>query len=131
MIRHYPEHAANERTFLAWLRTGLATAAFGFVIEKFNLFLALVAHQSVRPLPSGWFERIFTPFGRYDGVALIVVGVAIMAMGSVRYMRLEREIDRDEIRNAVGTNAELVVSAILALLVGALGVYAALQTALP
>ncbi|HET9572583.1 MAG TPA: DUF202 domain-containing protein, partial [Methyloceanibacter sp.] len=38
MIRDYSDHAANERTFLAWLRTGIAVIAFGFVIEKFNLF---------------------------------------------------------------------------------------------
>ena len=39
MIRGYSDHAANERTFLAWVRTGIAVIAFGFVIEKFNLFL--------------------------------------------------------------------------------------------
>ncbi|MGH7841400.1 MAG: YidH family protein, partial [Candidatus Binataceae bacterium] len=36
MIRGYRDHAANERTFLAWVRTGIAVIAFGFVIEKFN-----------------------------------------------------------------------------------------------
>ena len=39
MIPRYSDHAANERTFLAWVRTGIATIAFGFVIEKFNLFI--------------------------------------------------------------------------------------------
>jgi len=38
MIRGYSEHAANERTFPAWLRISIAVIAFGFVIEKFNLF---------------------------------------------------------------------------------------------
>jgi uncharacterized membrane protein YidH (DUF202 family) len=36
MIRGYSDHAANERTFLAWVRTGIAVIAFGFVIEKFT-----------------------------------------------------------------------------------------------
>jgi putative membrane protein len=40
MIRGYTDHAANERTFLAWVRTGIAVIAFGFVIEKFNPFCA-------------------------------------------------------------------------------------------
>ena len=31
MIRGYSDHAANERTFLAWLRTSIAVIAFGFV----------------------------------------------------------------------------------------------------
>jgi hypothetical protein len=34
MIRGYSDHAANERTFLAWVRTGIAVIAFGFVIES-------------------------------------------------------------------------------------------------
>ena len=38
MIRDYADHAASERTFLAWLRTGIAVVAFGFLIEKFDLF---------------------------------------------------------------------------------------------
>ena len=33
------EHQANERTFLAWLRTSLALIGFGFVIARFGLFL--------------------------------------------------------------------------------------------
>ena len=28
------DHLANERTFLAWVRTGLATITFGFVVER-------------------------------------------------------------------------------------------------
>jgi len=36
MIRGYSDHAANERTFLAWVRTGIAVIAFGFVVEKFK-----------------------------------------------------------------------------------------------
>ncbi|WP_239651307.1 YidH family protein [Neosynechococcus sphagnicola] len=33
------EHQANERTFLAWLRTSLALIGFGFVIARFSIFL--------------------------------------------------------------------------------------------
>ena len=39
MIEKYSDHAANERTFLAWIRTGIAVIAFGFVVEKFNIFV--------------------------------------------------------------------------------------------
>ena len=37
MIRDYADHAADERTFLAWLRTGIAVVAFGFLIENCSL----------------------------------------------------------------------------------------------
>lgn len=43
MITGNSDHAANERTFLAWVRTGIAVIAFGFFIEKFNLFLRTIA----------------------------------------------------------------------------------------
>jgi putative membrane protein len=39
MIKRYTDHAANERTFLAWVRTSIAIMAFGFLVEKFDLFL--------------------------------------------------------------------------------------------
>jgi putative membrane protein len=43
MIPGYSDHAANEQTFLAWVRTGIAVIAFGFVIEKFNLLILTIA----------------------------------------------------------------------------------------
>src|SRR4029453_11232796 len=46
MIHSYTDHAANERTFLASVRTGIAVTAFGFFIEKFKLFLATPAAAS-------------------------------------------------------------------------------------
>src|SRR6266478_6215452 len=38
MIRNFSDHSANERTFLAWVRTAIAVMAFGFLVEKFDLF---------------------------------------------------------------------------------------------
>ncbi len=43
MIDRFSDHAANDRTFLAWVRTGIAVIAFGFVVEKFNLFVLVMA----------------------------------------------------------------------------------------
>ena len=61
MIKRYSDHAANERTFLAWVRTGIAVMAFGFLIERFDLFLRYIAPQggsarsllTGKPLPTG------------------------------------------------------------------------------
>jgi putative membrane protein len=46
MIKRYSDHAANERTFLAWVRTAIAVMAFGFLIERFDLFLKVAARSS-------------------------------------------------------------------------------------
>ena len=51
MIDRYSEQAANERTFLAWLRAGIAIVAFGFLIEKFKLFAATAAKATNRDEP--------------------------------------------------------------------------------
>ena len=70
MIRGYSDHAANERTFLAWVRTGIAVIAFGFVIEKFNLFaLAMASASSPDAGHRLQLERLSGPLGRYDGLA--------------------------------------------------------------
>ena len=71
MIPGYSDHAANERTFLAWVRTGIAVIAFGFVIEKFNLFVLTVASSTSTEATQRLLERLQGPFGRYDGHALI------------------------------------------------------------
>ena len=43
MIRNFSDHSANERTFHAWVRTAIAVMAFGFLVEKFDLFLEVAA----------------------------------------------------------------------------------------
>jgi putative membrane protein len=45
MIRNFSDHAANERTFLAWVRTAIAVMAFGFLVAKFDLFLKIAAQS--------------------------------------------------------------------------------------
>ena len=85
MIRGYSDHAANERTFLAWVRTGIAVIAFGFVIEKFNLFVLTMANAN--SLDGGrrlQLERLSGPLGRYDGLALILLGIALVGVAATR-----------------------------------------------
>jgi uncharacterized membrane protein YidH (DUF202 family) len=75
MIERYSDHAANERTFLAWIRTGIATIAFGFVVEKFNLFvLTLAEANSLDAAKRMQLEKFSGSFSHYDGLALILVG---------------------------------------------------------
>ncbi len=42
------DHAANERTCLAWLRTALTVMAFGLLLERFDIFLAYAATRWAR-----------------------------------------------------------------------------------
>lgn len=128
MIDKYSDHAANERTFLAWVRTGIATIAFGFVVEKFNLFVRTIAEASITDAATHVRLNKFSgSFGRYDGLALIAVGMAIIVASLVRFVRTSRLIDDRETHSAASGRAELVLSVVLALIVASLLAYLALQ----
>jgi len=88
MIRGYSDHAANERTFLAWVRTGIAIVVFGFVIEKFNLFLVMIANADAVNGRRAMLERLSGPVGRYEGMALVLVGLTLIVAAAVRFIHV-------------------------------------------
>lgn len=120
VIRAYSDHAANERTFLAWVRTGIAVIAFGFVVEKFNLFLLTIAAAA----PGDIVRRLqLGPFARYDGLALILLGIVLIIVATFRFLRTSRLIDAQEEHSIGSARLELFVSAALALIVAVLSTY--------
>ena len=126
MIDRYADHAANERTFLAWVRTGIATIAFGFVVEKFNLFVLTIAEaNSIDAARRAQFEKFSGSFSHYDGLALILVGIGIIAVSLVRFVRTTRLIDDQQAHSASSVRPELVLSIVLALIVATLTVHLA------
>ena len=115
------DHAANERTFLAWVRTGVAVIAFGFVIEKFNLFLmSIVAAGGLDEARRAQIERIAGPSTGYEGLALILVGVALIVVAAFRFVRTERLLSDHETHPIASARAEVVLSAVLVVIVAAL-----------
>jgi putative membrane protein len=126
MIQGYSDHAANERTYLAWVRTGIAVIAFGFVVEKFNIFMATIVqaagHEVGRELP-------FSPmgsFGRWDGLALILSGVALLIVATVRFVRTTALLDDPAIHSAKSVRLEVMVSTILIVVIASYSVYLAI-----
>ena len=93
MIGDYRDHAANERTFLAWIRTGIAVIAFGVVIEKFNVFMLTLASTAVAQGQRSELARLFGRVGRYDGLALIFGGVCLATLATVRFIRTAQLLD--------------------------------------
>ncbi len=120
MIHNFTEHSANERTFLAWVRTGIAVIAFGFVLEKFNLFiLALAANASAEAASAIRTDRLSGPIGRYEGLAFMLTGVFLLGLGYWRFVRTERLIDAPAPQAAGGVQAEIAITAVLMALVTA------------
>jgi putative membrane protein len=96
-------HQANERTMLAWLRTGIALMAFGFAIARFSLFLRELASAGRLPaegmpsLGSGWL-----------GAALVAAGMIANLTATVRYGQSRRAIERGDVGAPDGGSVYLV-----------------------
>ena len=59
-----------ERTYLAWVRTGVALMGFGFVLARFSLLVHQLRSMGSNPLPDDASD-----LSRYFGIALVMVGV--------------------------------------------------------
>jgi putative membrane protein len=119
MIKRYSDHAANERTFLAWVRTAIAVMAFGFVIERFDLFLQIAAPQVAgRQLAphNQWFANI-------AGLAFIVVGVVMIVIAGVRFVKTAKDIELETDVPSPGERFDLALAVLIVLLGVALFLY--------
>jgi len=80
------DHLANERTFLAWVRTGVATIVFGFAIGRFSIalreFMKLQGYSSATPGLTTWL-----------GIVSTVGGVLLILAGLGRYRKTKVQLD--------------------------------------
>ena len=118
-IKNYTDHAANERTFLSWVRTGIAVIAFGFLVERFDLFLAFMVPNSV----ASKLAVHRSAFGRDAGLILIVAGVAAIVLSTVRFVKTAKEIDDPNVVPGTGSRLDIALAVLLALLGAALVYY--------
>jgi len=125
MIAQYNEHAANERTFLAWIRTAIAVIALGFFIEKFNLFMLMLANAALGEPHRSQSVRLLGRIGRYDGLVLICGGLALVLLATIRFVRTARLLDDAQIHSAQSMRAELIMSGCLILIVTSYSFYLA------
>jgi putative membrane protein len=121
MIKSYGDHAANERTFLAWVRTAIAIMAFGFLLERFDLFLQIAAVTLGASAP----QFPGTRFGRDAGLGLLLLGVAITIVAAIRFLRIRKAIDSVDLHVISGVRIDVALAVLLALLGLALAFYLA------
>jgi len=108
---------AAERTFLAWIRTGLALMGFGFVVARFGLFLQqlqLIRHTG--PAPSLGLSLWF-------GTALIAAGIAVHLFSAWHHFRLMAELERGGAPPARPSTQAVLVALFLALVGLAMVIY--------
>jgi putative membrane protein len=80
------DHLANERTFLAWVRTGAAIVVFGFAIGRFAIAMRQLTALQGHPIRTvGWSV--------WMGASSIVSGVVMVVAGLVRYRKTRDQLD--------------------------------------
>ncbi len=112
MIKRYSDHAANERTFLAWVRTAIAVMAFGFVIERFDLFLSIAAPRAALPAIAPHNQV----FANVAGLAFIAIGIVTIVIAGFRFVTIAKAIETDETRPSPGERFDITLSVLIGLL---------------
>jgi putative membrane protein len=86
------EYLANERTFLAWIRTSIAVISLGFVVAKFSLWLRELGERvGVGNAPS------HTGASLPMGLMMMALGAALAILAARRYWVVNHEIDRGRV----------------------------------
>jgi putative membrane protein len=116
VISRYTDHAANERTYLAWVRTAIAVMAFGFLVEKFDLFLEVAAQSLSGKQPTALNQAV----GDVAGLLLIVLGGAMMVVATMRFRQVAKDIDAADVRPGRGTRMDVTLVMLLLTLGGTL-----------
>jgi putative membrane protein len=100
---------AAERTYLAWLRTGLALMGFGFVVARFGLFLREIQlAQHLAPQAHSGLSLWF-------GLALVAMGVLMEIAATFRHLRLVRELQSGEPFEGRVSRTAIAVAILLAI----------------
>lgn len=85
------DYLANERTFLAWIRTSIAIMGFGFVIVKFVVFIRQVSLMmgTTTAIPQNRSSAVV-------GIVMVVMGALMATISYFRYSQIEKKLNQNE-----------------------------------
>ena len=118
------EYLANERTFLAWIRTSVAVVSLGFVLARFSVWFGEFAVQR-GPQLSGHRPGM----SLLIGVGMMIFGALLSMLAAWRYHVVNRDIERGKVRADSGL--VILVTVGVALLSGAMIAFALLTQGQP
>jgi putative membrane protein len=113
---HTSDHLANERTFLAWIRTSISIIGLGFVVAKFTVWLRELSVRLDQPTPSS-HSSLSMPLG----ITLMILGGILALTAAWRYRTVKIAILQSQSAAAEGTT--IAVSVIVACIAVALIAY--------
>ena len=97
------DHLANERTFLAWVRTALAIMAFGFAVERVGLALREMG------IKSSLIPAFSIHYSALVGVALVIFGIAVLIFALINFLTVRSAIDNKEFHPQARFSIVLIV----------------------
>lgn len=91
------DHLANERTFLAWIRTSIGIMGFGFVVVKFSLFIRQVSGLLGKEIGVHKFG-----YSSVTGILLVVAGAVVLLLSFIKYKQTERQLLEETYQHSSG-----------------------------
>jgi putative membrane protein len=86
------ELLANERTFLAWIRTSVSIISLGFVIAKFRIWLQDIAKAGSVSTPPSKLGESFQ-----IGIGMMALGGLLTVLAAWRYHVVNRQIENGKV----------------------------------
>ena len=111
---------AAARTLLAWERTSIALMGFGFVVERFGLFLRMVSNQPLSLSQRG--------FSLWRGVSLLLIGAGVAVISALQFRTVVRGLGEKEIPRGYWTQMGVWLNFVLAIIDLTLAVHFVLST---
>lgn len=112
LLAWHRSHLANERTFLAWARTSISLLAFGFVIERFELFMRQwLSSQGIEKHLIGHHSTIYLGL-----ISFFLAGIAIVVSG-IRFLRARMHINKGEAVFTVLPDILVVISVLAVVII--------------
>jgi putative membrane protein len=106
---------AAERTLLAWQRSAIALMGFGFVVERFGLFLQMVAHQPLSGSQRGFSLGI--------GVFMLLLGAAVALISARQFRQVAQNLDPAVVPPGYWTHVGVWLNVVIAVIALAFAVH--------